>query len=225
MSPTAPLAAPLSSPALELLAGRLPVLLVHGIDDTSRTLAPLAAHLGREGFAAVQAMDLRPNDGRAPIAELAAQVAAEAEALRARTGSARLDVVGFSMGALVSRYYLQRLEGRQHVRRFVSLSGPHAGTQLAWLRDNAGAREMRPGSALLQELAAQPEPFGTVQVFSLWTPWDLMIVPPRSSRLVGARERRVPVLLHPWMVTDRRVHRAVVEALSVERPEDFSPRA
>ena len=49
-----------------------------------------------------------------------------------------------------------------------------------------------------------------------------MIVPPRSSRLAGARERRVPVLLHPWMVTDPRVHRAVTEALTVERPEDFS---
>jgi hypothetical protein len=48
-------------------------------------------------------------------------------------------------------------------------------------------------------------------------------VPAHSSRLEGARERRVPVLLHPWMVTDRRVHRAVTEALTVEQPQDFAP--
>jgi triacylglycerol lipase len=128
------------------------------------------------------------------------------------------------MGALVSRYYLQRLEGRAHVRRFVSISGPHAGTLTGWLRYNPGARDMRPGSELLRGLSAEPAPFGDVQVFTLWTPLDLMIVPASSSRLDGARERTIPVILHPLMVRDGRALRAVEEALTVERPEDFMPR-
>jgi triacylglycerol lipase len=203
---------------------RLPVLLVHGIDDDARTLAPLAAWLARAGFQQVRIVELKPNNGDAPIAVLAGQVAEAAADLRARTGSARLDVVGFSMGALVSRYYLQRLEGRAHVRRFVSISGPHAGTLTGWLRYNPGARDMRPGSELLRGLSAEPAPFGDVQVFTLWTPLDLMIVPASSSRLDGARERTIPVILHPLMVRDGRALRAVEEALTVERPEDFMPR-
>jgi hypothetical protein len=50
---------------------------------------------------------------------------------------------------------------------------------------------------------------------------DLMILPASSSKLEGARERTFPVILHPLMVSDGRVLRAVEEALSVERPEDF----
>ena len=41
-------------------------------------------------------------------------------------------VVGSSMGALVSRAYVQRFEGKQRVRRFVSISGPQHGTATAW---------------------------------------------------------------------------------------------
>jgi len=204
-------------------SGRLPVLLVHGIDDDARTLAPLAEGLARAGFQDVRIVELKPNDGAAPISVLAGQVAEAAGSLRARTGHARVDVVAFSMGALVSRYYLQRLEGRSHVRRFVSISGPHAGTLTGWLRANPGARDMRPGSELLRGLAADEAPFGDVQVFSLWTPLDLMIIPARSSRLAGARERTIPVVLHPLMLRDGRVLRAVEEALTVERPEDFTP--
>ena len=114
-----------SATASATASGQVPVLLVHGIDDDARTLAPLANGLARAGFLDVQIVELKPNNGDAPIAVLAGQVAEAAGSLRARTGSARVDVVGFSMGALVSRYYLQRLEGRNHVRRFVSISGPH----------------------------------------------------------------------------------------------------
>ncbi|WNG24629.1 alpha/beta fold hydrolase [Cystobacter fuscus] len=202
---------------------RLPVLLVHGIDDDARSLAPLADGLTRAGFQDVHRVELKPNNGAAPISVLAEQVAEAANRLRARTGHARIDVVAFSMGALVSRYYLQRLKGRNHVRRFVSISGPHAGTLMGWLRANPGARDMRPGSELLRGLAADESPFGDVQVFTLWTPLDLMILPARSSQLAGARERTIPVVLHPLMLRDERVLRSVREALTVERPEDFPP--
>jgi triacylglycerol esterase/lipase EstA (alpha/beta hydrolase family) len=210
-----------TAPSSTAAPGRVPVLLVHGIDDDARTLAPLANGLGRAGFPDVQIVELKPNNGDAPISVLAGQVAEAAASLRARTGQARVDVVAFSMGALVSRYYLQRLEGRNHVRRFVSISGPHAGTLTGWLRANPGARDMRPNSELLRGLAADEAPFGDVQVFTLWTPLDLMIIPARSSRLAGARERTIPVILHPLMLRDGRVLRSVEEALTVEHPEDF----
>ncbi len=212
-----------TAPSSTAAPERVPVLLVHGIDDDARTLAPLANGLGRAGFQDVQIVELKPNNGDAPISVLAGQVAEAAASLRARTGHARVDVVAFSMGALVSRYYLQRLEGRNHVRRFVSISGPHAGTLTGWLRANPGARDMRPNSELLRGLAADEAPFGDVQVFTLWTPLDLMIIPARSSRLAGARERTIPVILHPLMLRDGRVLRSVEEALTVERPEDFRP--
>lgn len=190
----------------------LPVLLVHGIWDTGAKLQPIASALEQAGVPRAHSMSLSKNDGSAPLLELAAEVAEAAAAL-----GPRIDLVGFSMGALVSRAYLQRLGGRDRVRRFVSISGPHHGT--TWARfagpSALGVRDMQPGSALLRDLASDADPWGAVEVHTLWTPFDLMIVPPRSSVLPGAAsDTRVPVGLHRWIVSDQRAIARVVDLLT-----------
>lgn len=191
-----------------------PVLVVHGIWDSRRRVAPLVEGLGRAGLPRVHAFTLRPNDGRAPIAELALQLAEQARALCAASGAPRVDLVGFSMGALVGRHFVQRGGGKARVRRFVSISGPHHGTLLAHALPLAGVRDMRPGSALLRELAQDADPFGPVEVHCIYTPFDLTIVPARSSALPGARSvHRIPVAVHRLMLHDRRVHALTAELL------------
>lgn len=193
---------------------QLPVLVVHGLWDSRERIEPLTRGLRERGIERVHSFDLLPSDGRAPIAQLARQVADHAAALRRETGSARFDLVGFSMGALASRFYLQRLGGREHVRRFVSVSGPHAGTWTAFALPFAGLRDMRPDSALLRELASDDDPFGDVEVCCLYTPYDLMIVPAMSSVLPGARSvHRLPIALHRWMMRDPRVLDLIAETL------------
>lgn len=201
------------APRLAPVEQRVPVLLVHGIDDDASAFDVMRERLEREGWPHVHALSLVPNDGSEGVPALARQVAREAESLRARTRARRVDVVGFSMGALVTRYWLQLHGGRLVVRRYISISGPHAGTQLAWLRRGKGLRQMRPQSRLLRYLESERRPWGEVEVHSFWTPWDLTIFPASSSRLRGASERTFPVLMHPWMISDGRVLDAVVEVL------------
>ena len=64
----------------------------------------------------------------------------------------RFDLVGYSMGGLVSRYYLQRLGGLRRVRRFITLAAPHNGSYMAYLLPNRGGEQMRPGSAFIEDL-------------------------------------------------------------------------
>ncbi|AKF04845.1 lipase family alpha/beta hydrolase [Sandaracinus amylolyticus] len=193
----------------------VPVLLVHGIWDRAADLDVLQRGLERRGVGPVRAMDLVPNDGRAPILALADQVAAGAEQLARAHGHDRVDVVGFSMGALVTRTYVQRLGGKSRVRRFVSISGPHRGTATAFALPFAGTRDMRPGSAFLAQLESDTDPWGDVEVHVLYTPFDLMIVPATSSRLRGARsETAMNVALHRWMIEDER---AIAKIASILR--------
>jgi triacylglycerol lipase len=84
---------------------------------------------------------------------------------------------------------------------------------MAYLLPGVGVKQMRPRSRLLRALALDPRPFGQVEVHTLWTPWDLIIVPADSSRLPGATERTIPVLLHHWMRDDPRVLSTLVEML------------
>ena len=193
----------------------VPVLLVHGIFDTGESLALMRAALLGAGVLRVATVDLEPNDGSAKIAELGRQVELAAEALLKEAGCPRLDVVGFSMGALVTRFWMQRLGGRDHVRRFVSISAPHRGTVSAWLVPRAGVRDMRPNSVLLRDLERDPDPWGDAEVHCFWTPYDLMILPAKSS--VATRAHGVHkffVALHRWMVTDARVLDAVARTLT-----------
>jgi triacylglycerol esterase/lipase EstA (alpha/beta hydrolase family) len=130
----------------------------------------------------------------------------------------KIDMVAYSMGALAARYFLQKLGGKHIVRRFVSISGPHHGTVNAWLRPGAGCRQMRPNSRFLQDLNRDPDPFGEVEVFSFYTPYDLMILPSRSSILNGARNHAFKVWLHTLMTFDHNVIEAVARSLAGDNP-------
>jgi triacylglycerol lipase len=190
---------------------RHPVLLVHGIWKTHATFRRMARYLTERGFT-VHGLDLTPNDGRAGLDELAGQVAAFIE--NTFPAETPIDLVGFSMGGLVTRYYVQRLGGMERVRRFITISAPHHGSQWAYLRKLPGYLHMRPDSEFLRDLNSDIVRLRELDFTSIWTPLDLMILPPVSSRLGVGEEVLVAAPLHALMLEDPRSFRAVAAALS-----------
>jgi triacylglycerol lipase len=91
---------------------------------------------------------------------------------------------------------------------------PHNGTAIAYASLRPGCVQMRPNSAFLQDLNRDVAMLKQLNFTSIWTPYDLMIVPAHSSRLPLGTEVIVPSKLHPWMLTDSRCLAAVAEALS-----------
>lgn len=190
---------------------RNPVLLVHGIDDTAELFSTLSAYLKKQGWV-THGIDLIPNDGTHGLDVLAQQIAAYA--LDTFGPEQPFDVVGFSMGGIISRYYVQRLGGLERVQRLITLSSPHQGTWTAYLRWNAGAKQMRPRCPFLDDLNQDAmEQLGRINFTSFWTPLDTMIVPAESSYLPVGKAVPLPVAAHPWMVTDERVLQQVAIAL------------
>lgn len=190
---------------------RNPVVLVHGIDDTASKFNTMRGFLESQGWP-THALSLTPNDGRVGLEHLAKQLSTYIES----TVDAHqpIDLIGFSMGGIVSRYYVQRLAGIQRVQRFITLASPHNGTWLAYLRNNAGAAQMRRWSTFLAELNGDVEMLSQIQFTSIWTPLDLMIVPAHSSRLPVGDNLQIPVMSHPWMVRDARCLAAIATLLS-----------
>ncbi len=190
------------------------VVLTHGIDSKGHDLRPLQRRLLREGFT-VHAFVYAPSDGRKPLDAAAADLA---EFVRSRVPfGKRFTLIAFSMGGLVARWYLDMLGGTEHAQRLITIASPHRGSLLAWLRFTPGARQLRPGSDFLRALSARNGPVqsGQFETHSFWTPLDLMVVPPWSSRVPWASSNRaVLVLAHPLMLRDGRVHNAVIEILS-----------
>ncbi|MFY0526022.1 esterase/lipase family protein [Archangium gephyra] len=194
----------------------VPVLFVHGTDDTPGAFFAMLDAFQQAGWPKerLHAVRLHPNNGQLPIEVMAYQVRRAAEGLRKRTGAERIDVVAFSQGTLSSRYWMQELGGQPRVRRFVSISGPHHGTRVAYLKADPALVQMRPDSAFLRELNRREQPFGDTEVFSFWTPLDSTVVPADSARLPGATERTFFVPAHQMMLSAPAVISATVEVLA-----------
>ncbi|MFM7408617.1 MAG: esterase/lipase family protein [Cuspidothrix sp.] len=187
-----------------------PVLLVHGINDTGAVFNKMALYLRERNFC-VYTINLRPNNGSEVLDKLAQQVADYIGTILAP--GEPLDIVGFSMGGIVSRYYIQRLGGIDRVQRFITISSPHKGTVIAYGTWLTGAVQMRPNSDFLNDLNSDVQMLEKLNFTSIWTPYDLMIIPAKSSQLGIGTEIALPVLLHPLMLTNTKTLAIVAEAL------------
>lgn len=195
---------------MKSLSDRNPVVLVHGIWDTTARFKKMSAHLTEEGWL-VRSLNLIPNDGICSLDLLAKQLAGYIE--RTFEPDRPFDLIGFSMGGLVSRYYIQRLGGIDRVQRFITLSSPHHGTLTAYSLPLPGYLQMRPGSAFLQDLNQDIAMLQRINFTTIWTPFDAMIVPASSSRMPVGREITLKVWLHHQMVTDEKSLQTIVQEL------------
>ena len=126
----------------------VPTLLVHGIWDTSDKMRHIAQDL-REAGHKVFLIDLVPADGRVGVEELALQI----QNLVEEKKLAKFNIIGFSLGGIVSSYYITELGGADRVCSFVTISSPHHGTKTAYFSPFILGKQLRPHSSMLVSLA------------------------------------------------------------------------
>ncbi len=168
-------------------SGPVPVVLVHGFGGDSSAMAAIQARLQREGLQ-VTSVDL-PGGGIGDITESAGTVAAAVEATRSST----VDLIGFSMGGLVIRAYLEHHDGLHRARHVVTLGSPHHGTNIAGAAAVAdpglctgACEQMTPGSGFLEELNEPDETPAGPSFVTVWTSFDETVTPPETATLEGA---------------------------------------
>jgi triacylglycerol lipase len=142
----------------------------------------------------VYTLNTFPNIGT--LAGSAAKLRQLVAHVRARTGATSVDLVAHSSGGLIARYYIQNLMDSPCVERLVTLATPHHGTFVGYLGPGLGAREMRPGSDLLNALNTPDQAPPGVKVTSIRAGLDEIILPHDSPILAGARNDLVPLAEH-----------------------------
>ncbi len=196
------------------------VVLVDGIWGKGVVFGRLRARLEAEGHVCL-ATALQPSNAAHGIADLAEKLK---RTIDSEVGAdAPLAIVGFSMGCIVARIYLQQLGGMRRTAAFFALSGPHQGTWTAYGAIGKGACDLRPGSALLRSLDSTGTKFGGTALYAYWTPFDLMIVPASSARWRGAKTLRVWTPLHRFVPLTRRVQKSILGELRRIRDEGLLP--
>ena len=185
-------------------------VLVPGWMDNDRTLSRLRTFLELNGIRCVICSP-QPSNGSAPIQHLAEQLAAFLE--DGFGPDEPVNLFGFSMGGLIHRVYLQEMDGWRRVHKFVTVATPHRGTMTARLASHQAALQMRPDSEFIMGLNRDLSALERVQFTSIWSPFDLTIVPANSSILPVGKARRIWSPAHGIMMYDTNVMRVVAGVL------------
>ena len=177
-----------------------PIILVHGLWDTPRVFRRLSKKLEQKGFS-VFIPHLPHEYGAISIRNLAKDLETY---ILDKFGSEKLiDLLGFSMGGLISRFWLQKMGGALRTKRFISVGSPHQGTFTAQLIPAclfAGIAEMKRGSRFLRELGDDVLLLRNVECISFYSATDLMVFPGRQAVLPLGRNSSIPVLTHKGLI-------------------------
>lgn len=182
-------------------------IFVHGYLGAAGILDPMASWLREQGIAPVQLHFAYGPSGA--VDALARELDARVEALGSR-GPIR--IVGHSLGGLVARYWAQVL--RRPVERLVCIATPHRGTERARRYGRLPlARELVPGSPLLQLLDRTQGHLASTRVVNLVAGSDRTVAPLQSAVLEGHQSVHLPGVGHNSVLYARETWREVAFAL------------
>ncbi len=187
----------------------IPLVLVHGLWDTPRMFHRLIQGLD-QADRPLLAPHLPHGLGWVPLRQLALRLD---QHIHQRFGAdTRVDLLGFSMGGVIGRIWMQELGGAQRTRCFYSVGSPQQGTLAAQLIPRpllAGAADMKVGSRLLRQLNCQPDALAGVECCSFFCRWDLMVCPGWKAVLPIGRHVEIPVWTHQQLIS----HPAAIQRL------------
>lgn len=190
-------------------------VLVHGIFNSGRVFRTMVRHLQKNNIQC-HIIQLKPSWGGAPIESLAHQLDSFIKNRIANNNP--FSLIGFSMGSLVCRYYLQKLYHENNVSHFFSICGPHHGTLWAWFWIGKGTHQMKFRSPFLTDLNNNQHLLKDIPTVSYRTPFDQVIIPSKSSCLENAENIVYPLLSHQWMPHSRRVINHIIQ--TIQSPSD-----
>jgi triacylglycerol lipase len=175
-----------------------PVLLVHGT-FAATDWSVLGPALARRGYC-VFTFDYG-DAGTGEIARSAHELAAFVNRVLARTGAARVSIVGHSEGGMMPRYYIRFLGGARKVDELIGLSPSNHGSMNPLLLEGAalgctacGEQEAF-NSPFLDRLNRGDEAPGPVRYLVLQTIYDEVVLPYTSAFLRGPSSRVTNVTL------------------------------
>ncbi|MBI4362856.1 MAG: triacylglycerol lipase [Euryarchaeota archaeon] len=188
------------------LAAKDPVVLVHGWGmNCVLTFGVMKYKLENDGY---QTFCLDFSNPIGSNYQNARELSAKVDAVLAKTGAPKVDIVEHSMGGLSSRYYIKNMGGASKVRDIVELGSPNHGTWLALVAFgiSPGAYEMLPGSSFLNALNSGDETPGPTRWTSIRSVCDEAMYPKDSPILGGASNKKVwwcvghiGLTLDPWV--------------------------
>ncbi len=177
-----------------------PLVLVHGLWNSPKLFDDLVSSLNQNPHLLL--IPHLPHDlGRVSIRNLAADLDIE---IKKRFGPEMLiDILGFSMGGLISRVWIQEMNGFNRTKRFITVGPPHNGTVTAQFVPTSlfpGIADMKINSELIKSLRITTCNLQGITCISFFSVWDLMVFPGYRAVMPFGLRIPSPVITHKGLV-------------------------
>ncbi len=179
-----------------------PIIFVHGLWNNPKLFEKLIKKIKEDDYQLYRP-HLPHKFGKTSLMNLASELDFKIQELVGH--EMEIDIVGFSMGGLISRLWLQNYNGFLRTKRFFSIGTPHFGTFTAQIIPSflmPGIAEMKRGSRLLSQLNNDLTSLQNVECISFFTKWDLMAFPGWQAKLSIGDSYHLPVLTHKELITN-----------------------
>ena len=194
---------------------RNPIILIHGLWNSSSIfsfITPKLDDIGIEYFAPT----LNHSYGMTSIIDLTNilnKLILEKYGLEKE-----IDILGFSMGGIIGRYWIQKFNGYKRTRRFISIGSPHKGTLIAQFIPKypfRGISEMKINSMFLRELSKNDCFLDDIECISFFTYWDLMVFPSWWTNLNLGEKISLKVYKHRNLVRNSFSVEKIIEKIII----------
>jgi hypothetical protein len=193
-----------------------PTILIPGLDVGRASMIGLSIFLKRRGWPWVWAVG---RGGReASLAEESEALGEQVATLMRAANAEEVDLVAFGTGGLLAAWFLKHRQGAP-IRRLVTIGTPWKGTRIAVFQRGRAARDVLPGSHVLDGLVPSRTP-----TTCIWSPDDPIVVPTDSAIPDhGVQSVCIVGAGHLEMLLSARVFRAVQAALEQPLPSADTP--
>ena len=186
------------------------VVFVHGLAANRASLFPLQLWLRTLGYD----RQLSYNHASGPSLEALALQLKRITDAQVRGG--RIDVVAHSMGGLIARTWIQKLDGARRVDRLITLGTPHHGTWAAKFVPTAMLDQLSPDGPFLADLNARPMP-EHLRCTSVGVGNDHLVLPRDSARMPWGEHHHFDEQGHTSMLWSPAVFGVVAHALGAAK--------
>ncbi|ABB49653.1 lipase family protein [Prochlorococcus marinus str. MIT 9312] len=192
---------------------RNPIILIHGLWNTSSIFSSITSKLDEIGIEYF-APTLSHSYGMTSIIDLTNIL--NGLILEKYGLEKEIDILGFSMGGIIARYWIQKFDGYKRTRRLISIGSPHKGTLMAQLVPKypfRGISEMKINSKFLKELANNDFFLNDIECISFYTYLDLMVFPSWWTNLNLGEKISVKVYKHRNLVRNKVSVNKIIEKI------------
>ena len=195
------------------MSKRNPIILIHGLWNTSDIFSSITSKLDEIGIEYF-APTLKHKYGMVSIVELTFLL--NTLILEKYGYEKELDILGFSMGGIIARYWIKKFNGFKRTRRFITVGSPHKGTLTSQLVPKyllRGISEMKINSPLLKELSNYDHLLSSINCISFFTYWDLMVFPGWRANLNTGEKIPLNIYKHKNLIRNPYAVEMIIERL------------